>query len=301
LNFPEVEEPQPLTLPEQLGLPDEAPGMEAPRTAARPAVAGVPAPPKECEPPGSDQASKPIRTAAPPVAPATPDATSPRPARPPTPACGADVVSAKAPKPALRPEHPLTAIPSPEVAQTRPRPDDSSVEPEIPETPARTPEPTPEPTRASPRDAVEAPPTAAPSRDSNGDRIVVRVHPVVRPADHAAALSAVRVDDDAVDMPAPPPEVFAPRAGRGAQAARRDPLRRAIHWRRTLIPVLLTLGLLMPALGGAWFVLVPDDSIFKLFRRTIPTVLLAVGPVLLILAIVNMIQVRAMIRAARHG
>lgn len=113
---------------------------------------------------------------------------------------------------------------------------------------------------------------------------------------------ATVVDDDAVIVPAPTMEQLAsPRRSRSATSkvgAGAPPYGRSIGVRRTIIPVLLTLGVLLPALGGGWFVL-PPESTFKPVGSTLPIVLLALGPLMLLMAAFNMMHVRSVMQSRR--
>src|SRR5205085_11901771 len=55
-----------------------------------------------------------------------------------------------------------------------------------------------------------------------------------------------------------------------------------LNFRRTLIPILLTLGVALPVLGGWWFAL-DQDSPLRGVGLGLPTTLIAVGVILLTL------------------
>ena len=124
----------------------------------------------------------------------------------------------------------------------------------------------------------------------------------IRPDDAADALAAmtggaVRNDveaplggDFSVAAPPPDPSVFAPK-----QSTRDLVLERRIHNRRTLIPILLTCGVLMPAVGSLKW-LRGADSPFAAWPTWAPVVLSLCGLLLLVLAVANMTQVRQMMR-----
>ena len=97
-------------------------------------------------------------------------------------------------------------------------------------------------------------------------------------------------DDDMVAAPAPDASVFAPRRSMRDLVAERR-----IHNRRTLIPILLTCGLLMPAVGALKWLRGPDSP-FSAWPVWAPLLLVGCGVVLLLLAVVNMMQVRGMMR-----
>ncbi len=125
------------------------------------------------------------------------------------------------------------------------------------------------------------------------------------PADALAAMTGDGGGDDAgaeddVEMrggvddpnlsgaPAPDASVFAPR-----RSTRDLIAERRIHNRRTLIPILLTCGVLMPAVGSLKWLRGPESP-FATWPTWAPLVLVACGVLLLLLAIANMTQVRQM-------
>ena len=99
-------------------------------------------------------------------------------------------------------------------------------------------------------------------------------------------------DDDTIAIPAPPPEVFAPRPT--AAAKKRTPAQAGIELRRTLIPILLTFGVSLPIIGAWWFTRGPESPI-RAAGLALPITMFVVGAVLLLLAVLNMLQVRAML------
>ena len=108
--------------------------------------------------------------------------------------------------------------------------------------------------------------------------------------DPAASASS----DDIVAAPAPDASVFAPRRPTRDLVADRQ-----IHNRRTLIPILLTCGVLMPAVGALKWVRGPESP-FSAWPVWAPIALGACGIVLLLLAVANMMQVRQMMRGAKR-
>ena len=119
------------------------------------------------------------------------------------------------------------------------------------------------------------------------------------PADALAAMTGGTVENDVepqaggdemLAAPPPDPSVFAPK-----RATRDLHIERRIHNRRTLIPILLTCGVLMPIVGALKW-LMPDDSPFAAWSIWAPVALTVCGLVLLALAAANMLQVRQMMR-----
>jgi uncharacterized membrane protein YidH (DUF202 family) len=62
-------------------------------------------------------------------------------------------------------------------------------------------------------------------------------------------------------------------------------------FRRTIIPILLTMGVALPACA-VWWCALDEDSPLKLLGLRFPITLAVVGVVLLALGIVNVVQVK---------
>src|SRR4051812_41409650 len=92
--------------------------------------------------------------------------------------------------------------------------------------------------------------------------------PVVGPRDFRPAVAE---DDDAVAAPAPDAAVFAPRQSTAALVARQR-----LEHKRTLIPVLLTSGVLLPAIGSLKW-LAGRDTWFADMELWVPLVMSAAG------------------------
>ena len=76
-------------------------------------------------------------------------------------------------------------------------------------------------------------------------------------------------------------------------------LDRTIKTRRTLIPVLLTLGVMLPVVASLKWWSSPESP-FRTWSTTPVLLLIAVGLVSLLMAVVNMIQVRDLLRQRRR-
>src|SRR5262245_41296130 len=108
---------------------------------------------------------------------------------------------------------------------------------------------------------------------------------------------AFDVDDDAVIAPAPTPDVFLPKH-RPAPPPR-SPLLRSMFLRRTLIPIMLTAGIMFPTLGLLWFT-TDTTSPFRRAGDWVPFTLIGAGMVLLLLGLVNALHVKHLMQAARR-
>jgi hypothetical protein len=102
-------------------------------------------------------------------------------------------------------------------------------------------------------------------------------------------------DDDAVLIPELAPERLASASLYGAtRTDARAGGTRSLLFRRTMIPILLTCGVMFPTLAAMWFHTDPGHVV----RRTgpwLPVTLIVLGIVFLLLAVMNMVQVRHLI------
>jgi hypothetical protein len=80
-------------------------------------------------------------------------------------------------------------------------------------------------------------------------------------------------------------------------AVRREPFFRALGFRRTIIPILLTLGVALPGLA-IWYFTMDQDAPLKQLGLAFPISLLSIGAIMLLLAIVNMVAVRQQAQTA---
>jgi hypothetical protein len=69
--------------------------------------------------------------------------------------------------------------------------------------------------------------------------------------------------------------------------------------RRTLIPIMLTAGLMLPTLGALWF-MTDTTSPFRRVGDWVPFVLIGAGVMLLLLGLVNALHVRHLLQAQRR-
>jgi hypothetical protein len=102
-------------------------------------------------------------------------------------------------------------------------------------------------------------------------------------------------DDDAMAMPAPDASVFAPRP-KPAPAPRRaaTPVYQTLRFRQTVIPIMLTGGVMSIVLALIYFSL-PDDSFFAAVPALVAVVVLVIGAALLGMAVLNVMQVKLML------
>jgi hypothetical protein len=115
-------------------------------------------------------------------------------------------------------------------------------------------------------------------------------------ADPAAEQTPAEAADDQTIAPPPQVSSFIRKKPVPAEA-----LDNAIKTRRTLIPVLLTLGLMLPIVGSLKWLSAPESP-FAAWPGQAVWLLIVVGKLLLITAFVNMWQVKVMMeQRRRHG
>jgi hypothetical protein len=96
------------------------------------------------------------------------------------------------------------------------------------------------------------------------------------------------VDDDRVQMPAPTPQDLMATRRAAVRQSNQKSQSQSLRTRRTIVPILLTLGVMLPALGGLWFV-TDEDSPFRALSVYVPVSLILFGLVLLVAAILNVL------------
>jgi hypothetical protein len=96
-------------------------------------------------------------------------------------------------------------------------------------------------------------------------------------------------DDDVVVAPAPEPEAF---IARKPASHIHGP---SLEFRRTLIPILLTFGVALPATGIWWFTL-DSERPLKVLGLFFPITMMVLGAILLLLAFLNMAQVKRLMQ-----
>jgi len=112
--------------------------------------------------------------------------------------------------------------------------------------------------------------------------------PEATPEDQADVVNIID-DGDAVIVPAPDAEVFAPKA---TPKVMKTSLTRSLGFRRTIIPILLTSGVLLLGIGSLKWV-AGSNSLFSDMNLMFVGTLCGSGAFLLIVAVLNMLQVRA--------
>jgi hypothetical protein len=115
-------------------------------------------------------------------------------------------------------------------------------------------------------------------------------------AREADAVAHVVEDDDTLNLPAPTPDMLAHRRA-APPAPRRAPIARTVGFKQTLIPILLTLGLLLPGLAFWSFALGEESPISA--TPGIAIALIATGVIMLIFALITMLQVKHQLDQAK--
>jgi uncharacterized membrane protein (DUF485 family) len=107
-------------------------------------------------------------------------------------------------------------------------------------------------------------------------------------AAEAEAVAHVVEDDDTLNMPAPSAESLAHRPPR--PRAQKELMSRTAGFKQTLIPILLTMGVLLPAIAGYSMFLGEESPMAT--ATWIPMLLMGMGVVMLVFAVVTMLQVK---------
>jgi hypothetical protein len=111
----------------------------------------------------------------------------------------------------------------------------------------------------------------------------------------ADAVAHVVEDDDTLNLPPPPEEVFGARRPPPGRP-RREPLFRTLHFKQTLIPILLTMGVLLSGIA-AWTFSMGEESPLAT-DLWIPGVVLGIGVLMLLFAALTMLQVKSQLAAS---
>jgi hypothetical protein len=196
------------------------------------------------------------------------------------------------PPPASRAANPPAARPVPPPPQQQQQ---------RPATPVKRPAmPAPIPPPASPPSRSSSSP---PSSSSSGR---VRPSSPMRPAAPDASASALApapadegeftTDDENVPVnldegPAPPVDYRGPATSKPIARPQRTPLFKTLGFRRTVIPVMLTLGIMMIVMGAARWV-VDEEAPLTRMPPWVTAVLFAAGALMLVLGVANMLMVR---------
>jgi hypothetical protein len=115
-------------------------------------------------------------------------------------------------------------------------------------------------------------------------------------AAEAEAVAHVVEDDDTLNLPAASPEsILHPKRPR----PKREPMIKTVEFKQTLIPVLLTMGVLLPALGGYGLVLGDASPIAD--QKWVGVAVIAIGGVMLAFAVLTMLQVKYQLDQRAQG
>jgi len=113
----------------------------------------------------------------------------------------------------------------------------------------------------------------------------------------AAAVARVIEDDDTLNLPAPSPEMLAHRPA--PPRPKRELLSRTLGFKQTLIPILLTMGVLMIGIAAWSFVLGEESPIAG--DQVIQLSLLSIGVVMLGFGVLTMFQVKSQLNSANDA
>ena len=127
------------------------------------------------------------------------------------------------------------------------------------------------------------------------DRIAVPSSEFAPASTPAVAAGAAGFDDDAAVAPPPDPKKL------GRHLIERTRFESQLRFKRTLIPVLLTLGVLLPLTASLKW-LAPRESAFAEWSSGLAITILFAGAVILAAAVANMLSVKHMLsqRPSQH-
>lgn len=154
----------------------------------------------------------------------------------------------------------------------------------------------PRPAASAPAPTPDAKPKPARPERPRPDRPAAP--PSQTPADEQADAVNIIDDGDAVIVPAPDAQVFAPKPASARPA--RPSITRSLGFRRTIIPILLTCGVLLLGIGLLKWI-AGADSLFSDMALSLSAVLCVSGAFLLLVAVLNMLQVKAELQQARRS
>jgi hypothetical protein len=106
-------------------------------------------------------------------------------------------------------------------------------------------------------------------------------------------------DEDTMSIPAPEASVFQPKVKNVAQMRARAAAARNLELRRTLIPILLTCGVMLGAFAVLKFTSGPDSMLAVAVPPWMPPVLGGIAVVLLVMAVVVMLSVKQQMDAMK--
>jgi hypothetical protein len=196
-------------------------------------------------------------------------------------------------KPAVtRPAAPGTSVPPKPRAVTPAASAPAPIKPARPAAPALASQPQP---------AAPVRPTAPVIRKDRPTAPTIRQSPAEPDVDGGQSTglssqaddSQIIDDDDSVIVPAPEASVFMPKAKpiTSADARAKIQKKKRLEYRRTLIPILLTTGVMLLIFGVLKFLAGPDSQLANI-PGWAPLMLLGIGVFLLVLAGINMLSVK---------
>jgi hypothetical protein len=185
---------------------------------------------------------------------------------------------------------------SSEFRAARPAEPEATTPPKTPTSAKPPPAAKPKPARPDRPDRPDRPVEPPSTQWSDDEAAEVRAAAAAEPAEYNP-LSEI-VDTDDVGVPAPEDEALAPHAPAKEPAPRRSiGVPRSHEFRRTVIPILLTCGVLLIGIGALRWI-GGAESVFSDMSTPLCATLCGVGAFLLIVAALNMLQVKAELAAA---
>lgn len=208
----------------------------------------------------------------------------------PTPAAPRPAGTAPAQSAASNPPRPQATPPrAGAAAPMRPASPNSRVRPSAPsQIPVPRTQDISTPPVAAPPPPVEPPPPPLPPAEPELTPEELAAAHEAEVAAEAEAVARVVEDDDTLNLPSLPTETL---MAKRRPSPQRQLASRTVHFKQTLIPILLTMGILLPALA-LWSMILGDESPIA-SDRWIALALLGMGIVMLLFGVMTMLQVRA--------
>jgi hypothetical protein len=248
---------------------DVAPSEHEPPAPIAPPVPPAPAAPRTVRPASARPAAPrpaPVAAKAPPAPPVAPTPVAPKPVRPPAPAlhsppASPPMVPTNSPPPVIRAVAPVVR---------KARPAAPTIAPAKPQLPAASP-------------VIDA--------DADGGQSTG--------ISAQADLTEIIDDDDMMSIPAPEASVFQPKIKNVSEMRARAAAARNLELRRTLIPILLTCGVMLGVFAVLKFVSGPDSMLAVAVPAWMPPVLGGFAALFLVMAAVMMMSVKQQLDAMK--
>jgi hypothetical protein len=182
---------------------------------------------------------------------------------------------------------------SPSLPDSRTKPNRTGASPSLLPKDLPLPSAIPPPARIRPANPDGSPSKARPAMP---ERAVVATAPVPEPTriEEVPETTPELIEDEETIAAAPDASAFAPR--RAANKPAHTPIYASLFFRRTMIPILLTCGVMLPAIG-LWSMF-DQNAPLAAIGKGVEMMLIAIGVVLLALGFINALHVKHVLESA---